>query len=162
MSPITSLIMWLGFPGFPRMLLRQGCCESAPECVIWNSRLSVIYRGKMFHFWYFVCVCIMASVIWIIKSGFTGISDPLVTLEIYWIYRDRYTPSFCTHIMEPVTSMWQSDLQVSTFRSFSYGWCRWCLTLTCWRNWMPQLLLPSRSTQEPAPYVSCIDFGGWF
>ena len=38
-SPNTSLIMWLGFPGFPIMLLKLGCCESTPECTVRSERL---------------------------------------------------------------------------------------------------------------------------
>ena len=41
-SSTTLPIMWSGFPKFPRMLQKLGCCESAPECAVGSERLIYI------------------------------------------------------------------------------------------------------------------------
>ena len=47
-SSTMSLIMWIGFPGFPRMLLKMGC-ESAWECAVRSERvISSCMDGLMF------------------------------------------------------------------------------------------------------------------
>ena len=65
-SPVTSQIIWLGFPVFPRMLLKLGCHASMLQCVVRSERRKKIdsevchkpaLQGPSVHWpwWRFVC-----------------------------------------------------------------------------------------------------------